>query len=106
MTLVSLTGLARCCSRPRPRRRSLVSLTGLARCCSRRRRRRSLVSLSSSLARSLAVCYCRRSLHHRRQWDSDDGEHVVDAADALVADSVLVGSFVTVVLLFGFLKLH
>ncbi len=38
--------------------------------------------------------------------DSDDGEPVVDAADALVAVSVLVGSFVAVVLFFGFLKLH
>jgi hypothetical protein len=101
MTLVSLTGLARCCSRPRPHRRSLVSLTGLARCCSPRRRR-SLVSLSSSLARSLAVCCCRRSLHRRRQWDSDDGEPVIAAADALVAVSVLVGSFVAVVLFFVF----
>jgi uncharacterized membrane protein (DUF441 family) len=36
--------------------------------------------------------------------DSDDGEPVVDAADALVAVSVLVGSFVAVVLFFGFFK--
>ncbi len=85
---------------------SSSSLTGLARCCSRRRRRRrrSLVSVSSSLAGWLAVCCCRRSLHRRHQWDSDDGEPVVDAADALVAVSVLVGSFVAVVLFFGFFK--